>query len=344
MSDDYFLDGAAVDSLSDDAVATVVAEEAPKKEKAATSAGRKAAPRAAVSQPSKSGMGPLYFDIETTPDYDRLATFGLEPVPPVPEEADESKCPNIAETVKGTADQIKAALRGVVAPSAWLDKLAEAERAGKDRTGVHDEIAKARKVRLDAIAAHDERRKLLSTTPEFCSIAAFSWYVGGDTTDNFRALVRDNSLKTIKSPDDSKVKVGFASEQQILEVFWKLAEQFSPVCGFNIAYFDLPVILVRSAILGVEPAKVFDMRPWGNDVVDIYLGRFGPKGNTDSKKPGKLKLLAPLYGIEVPAGDVEGSQVESLMQTDPVKVGTYCISDVKITVKLHQALAGYFWR
>jgi len=56
----------------------------------------------------------------------------------------------------------------------------------------------------------------------------------------------------------------------------------------------------------------------------------------------KLKQLCKLYGIEVPAGDVDGSQVLDLMRSEPGKVGEYVRSDVDVTRSLHNKFKGFF--
>ena len=70
------------------------------------------------------------------------------------------------------------------------------------------------------------------------------------------------------------------------------------------------------------------------------LRRF-PRGN--SKQPGKLKQMAQLYGIDVPAGDFEGSQVEEIWNAgDYEMIREYVTSDVVITAALHKCMRGYF--
>ncbi len=287
---------------------------------------------------------PLYFDIETVPDESRLKSFGLEPVPAVPEATPLSQLPDPIETITGTADEVKGRLAkvGFACPE-WLDLLAREEAIGKNRKGVYDEIKKARQVRDDALQAHENRIKLLSTTPEYCSIAAIGWAIG--RSDVLSLVVGEPIGDTFGQQEPNQIKETIVDEGMILELFWRMAASFSPLIGYNIAYFDIPVILARSAILGVEPTKMLDLSPWGKDIVDLYIKRFGSRGNTNRDRPGKLKELAPLYGIEIPAGDCDGSQVYGLMQTKEgrAKVGEYVKSDVDVTRAFHRKLAGYFW-
>jgi hypothetical protein len=279
-----------------------------------------------ASAPKKSTQ-PLYFDLETCPDWSRADSFGLDPLPPIPQEGDIAKMPPAASIVTGTIDDAKRFLRQIECPpAAWLDLVLEQERQRKDggRSGIVAAVAEARQVRGRIVELHDERRKLLSTTPEFCKIAALGWAVGGGHVSSVVI-------------DSEKV-----DEASVLSFLWGLISIHSPIIAFNGLHFDLPVILTRSAILGVAPTRMLDMKPWGKDVVDPYAIRF-PKGGGNDGRPRKLKALAPLFGIEVPAGDCDGSQVEELYKSDPAKLGEYVKSDVQVLRELHRKLQGYFW-
>lgn len=277
-----------------------------------------------------SSTSPLFFDLETVPDYSRLATFDLPPVPPPPAETPADKLPQFGDVLGGSIDAAKAALAKIVPPAAWCDQLEAAERAGKQRAGIFALIAAARNVRQEAIDAAAARCKLLSTTPEFCRIAAFGWAEG------------DGEVRSVV---DGDTHAG-ADESDIIDHFWTMVGNGRPIVGFNVLGFDLPVILIRSALLGIMPTRTLSLSPHSNrDVIDLYLGRFGAKGNAGGAngKPGRLKSLAALMGIDVPAEGVDGSQVADLMQTDPGRVGEYVRSDVTITREYYRKLRGYFW-
>lgn len=325
-ADDYTLDSTGI-ALDDDDDRDEVSDR-----KAVESLTRQFATPGAKPDPvaheSKQTDAPLYFDLETVPDYERLESFGLEPVPEVPPETAEAKCPDPQTVVAGTVAEITGTLRKLVAPEKWLLRLEEAETVAKNRDGVFKEIDKCRAVRQTAMDAHDDRRKLLSTTPEYCRIAAISFAIGGADTPTTWVSVQPNG------------------EELLIRDFWARVAGGGgrrPLVGFNILHFDIPVILVRSAILGIPTSRMLDLRPFSREVIDLYLLRFGPRGNTDKNKPGKLKELAKLYGIAVGEEGVDGSQVEELLKTDPQKLGRYCASDVQLVQEFHRRLRGYFW-
>src|SRR5690606_12649199 len=161
--------------------------------------------------------------------------------------------------------------------------------------------------------------KLLSVTPEFCRIVAMGWAFGNEEP---RSMVVGEHY----------------TEDGILAAFWDMvADLRGRVIGFNIVGFDLPVIYIRSALLGITPSRQFDLRPWGNDVIDLMQARF-PKGPS---KP--MKSLARFYGLDIPAGEMDGGSVAQLVaegKTD--EVADYVKSDVIVTRQLHEFYRGYF--
>lgn len=264
--------------------------------------------------------GELVFDIETVPDYSRLELFGLEPIPEPAKVTPREQCPPCAELLADSIPALKMCLAKLNPADEYLDLLADVERdgrAGKNRAGVIDAIAAAKLAKNAYADAIEKRRKLLSVTPEYCRVAALGWAVGRDEPQVMLAVKAEE-------------------ERALLERFWELVRECRPLVGYNVAPFDLPVIYCRSILLGVPSSRIIDPTPWKSDVLDLMATRFG-RGTAM-----KLKDLARLYGVAVPAGDVDGSMVETLLATEPEKVAEYCKSDVTITRELRRLWSGYF--
>lgn len=258
-------------------------------------------------------MPHLFIDIETTPDYDRLHLFDL-PQPP-------AVVPAAANLLADSVSAIEAYLNEFAACLAleYLEELTSHETAGKARTGVFKCLDRARE-------AAARQRTELSVTPEYCRVVALGW-AEGDSDPEAEVVGLPRSFPIDYSID----------ERYILEEFWRLVEYRKPtVVGFNILDFDLRVLLVRSALLGVEPTRLFDLKPWGRDCIDLMKLRF-PAG-----KAMGLKRLARLYGLPIPVNDVDGSMIADLIDDQPEKVAEYVKSDIELTRQLYRFYAGYF--
>lgn len=275
-------------------------------------------------KPTRTELSALFFDIETVPDESRLESFGLPELPETKPESGVEQCPEVETLLKGNLDAIERELLGLNPVDSYLDLLMAAERsAAKPRSGVEKAVAAVKTARDKVKNAEADRRKLLSVTPEYCRLAALGWASGSGPTESLTC--------------GEHAECDTSNEKTLLEAFWSLAAESRALIGFNVLHFDLRVIFVRSALLGVKPSRLFDLKPWGKDVIDLMLVRFG----TASQAMG-LKKLAPLYGIEVPAGDCDGSQVAELMSVNPKMVAEYVQSDVAITREFYRRLAGFF--
>ena len=297
-------------------------------------------PPAAESKPATASRprsrssakgGTLYFDFETVPDMDRFPDLcvpdaGLGPVPDPREETPVAKCPSPVDFLKGTIPDIERAINGVWPEDDYLVHLTTTEKnSPKPRKGVLDLIDGVFAEKQKQLNAKAERVKLLSTTPEYCKIVAIG--VGMDD-----------------GPISAWLDGEVDNEAEMLTRLWSMIKQAKRVCGFNIVNFDLPVLFVRSMLLDIPATKRIDTKPWGDDVLDLYAVRY-PKGATGEDKtgrPSRLKTLAKVLGIPVPAGDTDGSDVYRLWQEEPAKLAEYVSSDVELCRQMHRRYAGYF--
>ncbi|HMS64192.1 MAG TPA: 3'-5' exonuclease [Ignavibacteria bacterium] len=107
------------------------------------------------------------------------------------------------------------------------------------------------------------------------------------------------------------------------------------LCGHNSKEFDFPYIARRCLINGIQIPKLLDnagKKPWEVyhlDTMDLW--KFG-----DFKSFTSLNLLAAVFGIESPKGDIDGSQVWSVYWKDKdiERIKTYCQKDVVTVAQL----------
>ncbi len=282
----------------------------------------------------RRGRQPLIFDLETVPDESRLELFGLDPLPTPRQFTPAGQLPDPATLVSKKVDEIKKACDGLWPTTEWILLAIAAEKGiEKPRKGVLDEFSSMR-TSLESEAgeilkAQADRNKLLSVTPEFCRIVAIGTARG------------DGPIKTAVVGQELPWSDGKArpiTEMHLLESFWEVAAESGPCVGFNCIFFDLPVIFIRSALLGVRPSRKFDLRPWGGEVIDLMTVRW-PKGG---QKP--LKDLARILGITVPAEGVDGSHVGKLFAAGKLdEIAAYQSSDIDVTRQLFNFYRGFWY-
>jgi hypothetical protein len=260
----------------------------------------------------------LFFDLETIPDESRLDQFDLPPLPELPPERSSAECGDPADWLRLSLDALGDRIKREQPEAAFLELLvAEEGKAAKPRAGVADRCQRAISARREVAGAEEGRIVALGTG---------EWW----STDS-----RSTKAVLCGEPSDD-------AERTLLVHFWKRVRTARQIGGYNVLAFDLPVILARSILLGVEPTRKLDLgRPW-HQVVDLMKLRYGFAG---FGKPAKLKTLARCYGLAPLAEGCDGSQVEALYRSGPEgleKLADYVQSDVDLCLRLYSLWTGYF--
>lgn len=266
----------------------------------------------------------LVFDLETVPDLDRAESFGLDPLPELPPTLPPEECKS-TPWLDGTIGDFERRLKELQPDEGFVRTLADLEnKSVKPRKGVIGAIDGYLKSRQAIASAGDDRIKLMSIVPEYCKVIA----VGFSRLDG--------------DPDDFILADAISDrpEYEALNFFWDLASDANILVGFNCLHFDLPVIFIRSMLLGVQPTREINLSPYGNQVIDLYTRRF-PKGN--GKGPGSLKDLCRVLGIPNDIPDMDGGDVFAAYEAgDWDRIRRYVRSDVAMTRELFSMYRGLF--
>ncbi len=136
------------------------------------------------------------------------------------------------------------------------------------------------------------------------------------------------------------------SEKQMLENFWQGAEKYDEFISFNGRGFDVPFMMIRSAINDVRPTKnlmanrYLNSQPFGAIHVDVY-DQFTFYGA--SRKTGSLHLFTRAFGIKSPKDEgVSGDDVTSLFREKKfLDIARYNTRDLVATKQLYDYWQAY---
>jgi DNA polymerase elongation subunit (family B) len=108
------------------------------------------------------------------------------------------------------------------------------------------------------------------------------------------------------------------------------------MCGHNIKNFDIPVMMKRMMINGIEPSKLlprYDTKPWEVKAIDtLEVWRAGNPWGLAS-----LELMCAAMGVESSKeGEVTGNRVHDAYWLDGMldAIADYCERDVLVLVKI----------
>ena len=131
------------------------------------------------------------------------------------------------------------------------------------------------------------------------------------------------------------------TEEQMLRKFWDLAERYQVFITFNGRAFDMPFLIIRSAILGIRPTKY------------LMRGRYLYQNNPDAlhidlaeqlsfygatRRKGSLHMWSRAFGIPSPkASGVTGDDVGPLFKKKKfLEIAKYNVGDIRATRLLYE--------
>jgi DNA polymerase elongation subunit (family B) len=131
------------------------------------------------------------------------------------------------------------------------------------------------------------------------------------------------------------------TEEEMLRKFWELAARYEVFITFNGRGFDIPFLMVRSAIKGVRPTKdLMQARyPWqqrNNGAVHVdlqdVLSFYGA-----TRRKGSLHLWSRAFGIPSPkSGGISGEDVGPLFKKKKfLEIAKYNVGDIRATRELY---------
>lgn len=147
--------------------------------------------------------------------------------------------------------------------------------------------------------------------------------------------------------EDQGVKLRPMTEKDMLEQFWKLAMRYDTFVTFNGRGFDVPFLMVRSAIHGIRPSKdlmagryLYQQRA-GSIHIDLLdqLSFYGAV-----RKKGNLHLWSRAFGIESPKSHgVTGDDVGALFKEKKFQdIARYNVRDLYATRELYEQWEQFF--
>ena len=139
--------------------------------------------------------------------------------------------------------------------------------------------------------------------------------------------------------EDQSVHYKGLTEREILESFWRVANYVDQFITFNGRNFDVPFLMLRSAMLGEKVTKNLMGYRYGDIHIDL-LEQFTFYGTT---RKFNLDFYCNAFGIESPKSkDISGMEVKNLYEAGRIKdIAVYCSKDIYATYTLFKIWEEY---
>ena len=181
----------------------------------------------------------------------------------------------------------------------------------------------------------EEAARYLSLYPWTAKIVSIG-FLNTDSGKSFILYEGDEENETEEfAQEDKQIKYRAANEKEMLENFWKYVSAADQVITFNGRNFDIPFIMIRSAIHKIKPIKnLIRSRYSCKDHIDL-LEQFTFFGLT---RKFNLDFYCKALNIESPKSKgVCGMDVKELYNAGRIKdIAIYCGEDVKATYELYK--------
>jgi uncharacterized protein YprB with RNaseH-like and TPR domain len=145
----------------------------------------------------------------------------------------------------------------------------------------------------------------------------------------------------LKDFEEDGIKFRQMSEVQMLNEFWRIADSYDEFISFNGRGFDVPYLMVRSALKGIKPSKdlmsnrYLNSQKYNAKHIDLYdqLSFYG-----SSRGPGGLHMYCRAFNISSPKNDgIDGSEVGKYYKDEKYEeIARYNASDIVATNKLYK--------
>lgn len=147
--------------------------------------------------------------------------------------------------------------------------------------------------------------------------------------------------KSGEESEEDGIKFKVLSEKEILEKFWEVVQHSEEFITFNGRAFDVPFLMIRSAVYGIRPSKdllsnrYLSLQKFGCKHVDL-LDQLTFYGAVYRHK-GNLHLWTRAFGIKSPkAGGVTGDDVGRLFREKKfLEIAQYNVGDLRATRELY---------
>lgn len=179
-------------------------------------------------------------------------------------------------------------------------------------------------LRVAAEAKIRDQMSLWPLTARIVAIAMVNVESGGGR------VYYDSPQPEAFTADDGRSRCVGNDESGCLGAFWKDVRHYDRVVTFNGRGFDLPFLMLRSAIHGLRPSRNLMTRKH----VDL-LDELTFRGAT---RRFNLDFYCQTFGIESPkAAGVRGSDVADLHRAGEYqKIAQYCLRDAVATAALYK--------
>lgn len=159
-------------------------------------------------------------------------------------------------------------------------------------------------------------------------------------------FMRAPGVNDLPKEVEKGVALETGEEKEILQKFWETAKRYDTFVSFNGRAFDVPYLMIRSAIFGIRPSKdlmsnrYLNSQTYGATHIDLLdqLTFYGAV-----RKKYTLHFWTKAFGIKSPKeGGITGDDIKELFANKKYfEIAKYNLGDLKATSELYKKWQNY---
>lgn len=196
---------------------------------------------------------------------------------------------------------------------------------------------------LVKFAGSDEEKELIKEQTGFYPLTGEIVAIGVLNPETHKGAIFMRTKEGVTLPKETShgLAIQEGSEKDILKMFWDIAKQYDEFISFNGRGFDVPYMMIRSAIHGIRPSKNLMSNRYTSYQPDTaihidLLDQLTFYGSVRRKFP--LHMWTKAFGIESPKeAGIDGNDVWKLFKEGKsADIAEYNARDIISTAQLYQ--------
>jgi 3'-5' exonuclease len=187
------------------------------------------------------------------------------------------------------------------------------------------------------IQKQDDAIRYLSLYPFTAKVIAIGIY---DILKEKSYVYYENETEEEWFNEEKNIHYKGLSEAGMLKSFWRIIEVTDQVISFNGRNFDVPFLMIRSAINKIKPGKNLITKRFDSTLHIDLLEQFTYYGLT---RKFNLDFYCHAFSIKSPKSkEISGIEVKNLYEAGKVKdIAVYCGEDIYATYQLYKIWEEY---
>ena len=191
------------------------------------------------------------------------------------------------------------------------------------------------KIKKDIEKKREKQISEMGLNPATAVICCFGW-----ATKERAPILSGGQLVAPAKIISNHILLENDNEKKLIQSAWEVLAEYDHFTTFNGNSFDIPVLLMRSAIHRIRPSVKISTKKY---TISNHTDCRMVLGNWDNFAKGNLDFYSRLLLGESSSGEFGGSDVQELWNLELYdEIIKHCLDDCEKTYRLYEVITSYY--